>query len=168
MDRRFFLGGTVAALALPDISVGSRSSSVDELTLADIAAAFTTARLTSHRLTTLYIDRIAARNRVGPLTRSVRDAAVMLGVMAGPDAADAASVAAGDKFEPDYVSFLDPQGLRGARLGIARRFFADNAPLDCVLDDCLGLLQAAAAQEVLLYEFKADALSGSKMTPNVA
>ncbi len=115
-----------------------------------------------------------SQDTAGPLARSVRDAAVLLGLMAGPDAADPASVVVGDRFENDYVRFLDPDGLRGARLGIARRFFADNAPLNGFLDDCITTLKRAGAiiidpadlpmhgaataaeQEVLLYEFKAD------------
>jgi amidase len=114
-----------------------------------------------------------SQDTAGPLTRSVRDAAVMLGVMAGPDPDDAASVAAGDRLQTDYVRFLDPQGLRGARLGIARRFFSANAPLDRFLDGCVATLRAAGAvlvdpvdssaetstssaeDEALLYEFKA-------------
>jgi len=104
----------------------------------------------------------------------VRDAAVLLGVMVGPDAADPASAAVGQRFENDYVRYLDPDGLRGARLGIARRFFAESAPLNGFLDSCVASLKragaividpadlpmhgaaAAAEQEVLLYEFKAD------------
>jgi amidase len=63
----------------------------------------------------------------------------------GLDAADPASVAVGERFERDYVRFLDPDGLRGARLGIARRFFADNAPLDGFLNDCVKTLERAGA-----------------------
>jgi amidase len=115
-----------------------------------------------------------SQDTAGPLARSVRDAAVLLGMMSGADAADPASVAVGGRFESDYVRFLNPDGLRGARLGIARRFFAENAPLDKFLDGCVATLRragaivvdpadlpmhgaaAAAEQEVLLYEFKAD------------
>jgi len=115
-----------------------------------------------------------SQDTAGPLARNVHDAAVLFGLMTGPDAADPASAAVGEKFESDYVRFLDPDGLRGARLGVARRFFADNAPLDLFLDGCVATLKAAGAfivdpadlpmhgaaaaaeQEVLLYEFKAD------------
>jgi amidase len=115
-----------------------------------------------------------SQDTAGPLARSVRDAAVLLGAMAGADAADPASVAVGQRFESDYSRFLDPDGLRGARLGIARRFFSESAPLDAFLDGCIATLKragailvdpadlpmhgaaAAAEQEVMLYEFKAD------------
>jgi amidase len=115
-----------------------------------------------------------SQDTAGPLTRSVRDAAVMLAVMSGLDAADTASAAVGNRFEVDYAQYIDPNGLDGARLGIARKFFADNAPLNGFLDGCIATLKGAGAvivdpadlpshgssggpeQEVLLYEFKAD------------
>jgi amidase len=113
-----------------------------------------------------------SQDTAGPLARSVRDAAILFGSMAGPDAADPASEAVGDRFEANYERFLDPDGLRSARLGVARRFFAENAPLNGFLDNCIAALvragaivvdpadlpmhdTAAAEQEVLLYEFKA-------------
>jgi amidase len=115
-----------------------------------------------------------SQDTAGPLARCVRDAAVLLGLMAGPDAADPASAAVGERFVSDYTRFLDIDGLRGARLGVARRFFAESAPLNAYLDECIATLKragaivtdpadlpmhgaaAAAEQEVMLYEFKAD------------
>jgi amidase len=113
-----------------------------------------------------------SQDTAGPLTRTVRDAAVLLGVMAGPDPADSANVAVGARFQTDYLKYLSPDGLRGARLGIARRFFAENAPLNRFLTGCVAVLKDAGAvivdpadlpqhdlgeseQTVLLYEFKA-------------
>jgi len=115
-----------------------------------------------------------SQDTAGPLARSVRDAAILLGAMSGPDPEDPASVAVGGRFETDYLRFLNPDGLRGARLGIARRFFADNAPMNAFLDRCIAILAQAGATvvdpaelpmhgawvapdlEVLLYEFKSD------------
>ncbi len=112
-----------------------------------------------------------SQDTAGPMARTVRDAAMLLGALAGPDAADPASAAA-ERFETDYAQYADEDGLRGARVGIARRFFSDNAPLDAYLNECVAMLQRAGAvvidpadlptqgagaaeQEVLLYEFKA-------------
>src|SRR6202451_3163185 len=86
-----------------------------------------------------------SQDTAGPLARSVRDAAVMLGIMAGLDGADAASAAVGDRFQTDYARYVDPKGLNGARLGIARKFFADSAPLNSFLDTCIATLKAAGA-----------------------
>src|SRR5208282_216186 len=86
-----------------------------------------------------------SQDTAGPLARSVRDAAVLLGAMAGLDAADAASAAVGTRFESDYARYIDREGLRSARLGIARKFFADNAPLNEFLDGCIETLRNAGA-----------------------
>src|SRR5882762_6270726 len=73
MDRRDFLLATaVAALAAPEIAMSAKASAVPlELTLADIAAAYADGRLTSRRLTQIYLDRISALDRRGPVLGSV-------------------------------------------------------------------------------------------------
>src|SRR3984885_3356320 len=86
-----------------------------------------------------------SQDTAGPLARSVLDAAILLGAMSGSDPDDPASAAAQGRFESDYRRYVTADGLRGARLGIARRFFADNAPMNAFLDRCIALLQGAGA-----------------------
>jgi amidase len=114
---------------------------------------------------------------VGPFGRSVADAAVLLGAIAGPDPRDPASAASAGRAFADYTQFLDPNGLAGARIGIAREvYFGYNDKADAVASAAIATLRAAGAEivdpaniptarqmddskserEVLLYEFKAD------------
>jgi amidase len=111
-----------------------------------------------------------SQDTAGPMARTVRDVAILLGVMAGMDPQDPAT--AESKAAADYTRFLDPKGLRGARLGIARKFYENNAPLDAFLNGCIDALKKAGAEvidpadlathgqmeapesQVLLYEFK--------------
>jgi len=114
----------------------------------------------------------ASQDTAGPMARTVRDVAILLGAMAGVDPQDPATAASQGKAAPDYTRFLDPNGLRGSRLGIARKFFENNAPMDAFLNGCIDALKKAGAevidpadlathgqldapeQQVLLYEFK--------------
>jgi amidase len=104
-----------------------------------------------------------SQDTAGPLARSVRDVAMLLGAISGPDPPVA-----------DYRPNLNADGLKGARLGIARKFFAENEPMNAFLDGCVAALSRAGATvvdpadlpmhgeweapelEVLLYEFKND------------
>ena len=61
----------------------------------------------------------ASQDTPGPMTRSVEDAALLLGAMLGEDPDDAATHAVGRKVAPDYSVFLDVDGLKGARIGLA-------------------------------------------------
>jgi amidase len=114
----------------------------------------------------------ASQDTAGPMARTVSDLAILLTAMTGVDPQDPATAASQGKSAPDYTRFLDPKGLRGARLGIARKFFENNAPMDAFLNTCIDALKKAGAevmdpadlathrqldapeQEVLLYEFK--------------
>jgi amidase len=114
----------------------------------------------------------ASQDTAGPMARTVRDVAILLSAMTGVDAQDPATAASQGKSAPDYTRFLDPNGLRGARLGIARKFFAGNTAMDAFLNNCIDTLKKAGAevidpadlathgqmdapeQEVLFYEFK--------------
>jgi amidase len=114
------------------------------------------------------------QDTAGPMTRTVRDAALLLSVMAGSDPADAATQAAAGHIQPDYTQFLDPKGLKGARIGVARKLFTSNPDVTKLIEGALEAMKKAGAEiidpadlpsqgqignaefEVLCYEFKAD------------
>ncbi len=113
-----------------------------------------------------------SQDTAGPMTRSVRDAAILLNVLAGKDPSDPASSAFNNL--GDFTKFLDPKGLKGARIGIARKFFGFHERVDNVMHDAILAIKKLGAVvvdpadlpshgqyddtelEVLLYEFKAD------------
>lgn len=78
-----------------------------------------------------------SQDTAGPMARSVRDAAMLLGAMAeGPHAA------------PDYTKFLDAGGLRGARLGVARKFFDISPDVTRLMENCLAEMKRLGAEMV--------------------
>ena len=113
-----------------------------------------------------------SQDTAGPMARTVRDAAILLGVLAGADSADAASK--GFNGLTDYTKFLDPNGLKGARIGIARKFFGFNDRVEALMHEAILTLKKLGAvivdptdlpshgkyddteTEVLLYDFKHD------------
>ena len=113
------------------------------------------------------------QDTAGPMTRSVRDAAVLLGALTGIDPRDSATEQSRGKSERDYTRFLDPNGLRGARIGVARRFFRFGGLTEKLIEGALEAMKHAGAiivdpaddpalgrygsaeREVMLYEFKA-------------
>jgi amidase len=113
-----------------------------------------------------------SQDTAGPMARTVRDAAILLGALAGVDPRDPATNASAGHAETGYPKF--PRGLKGARLGVERKFFGGNAAADRVIEQCLALMKSEGAelidpailashgkydddeQQVLLYEFKAD------------
>lgn len=110
----------------------------------------------------------------GPMARTVRDAAILLGALAGTDARDIATKDASEKMQKDYTQFLDPNGLRGARIGVARKYFGFSDAVDALMNRLIDEMKAAGAEIVdpadleshgkfdetellvLMYELKAD------------
>jgi amidase len=116
-----------------------------------------------------------SQDTAGPMARTVTDAALLLGVLAGVDPADPATKDAATKGRRDYTSSLDAAGLKGARLGVVRKkLMGYSAPTDRLMEAAIAAMKAQGAiivdpadiptlgqfddseLDVLLYEFKAD------------
>ncbi|KIZ17632.1 amidase [Streptomyces natalensis ATCC 27448] len=83
---------------------------------------------------------------IGPICRTVADAALLLGVLTGVDPTDTATAASAGKFHHDYTPFLKPGGLKGARIGIVREVFAGySAHADAVAEEAMEVLRKAGA-----------------------
>ena len=115
-----------------------------------------------------------SQDTAGAMARSVADLAALLTVLAAPDPSDAVTITAARR-QADYTQALDPNGLRGARIGIVRnRLFGSHAATDTLANAAIEVLRKQGATivdpaniptlgqfddsefEVLLYEFKAD------------
>jgi len=81
----------------------------------------------------------------GPMCRTVRDAATLLGALAGVDPEDSATAASQDKAYSDYTKFCDPAGLKGARIGVARKYFGFSDPVDALMEQALDAMKKEGA-----------------------
>jgi amidase len=116
-----------------------------------------------------------SQDTAGPMARTVRDLALMLGALTGVDPRDDATKPSAGKSYTDYTRFLAANGLRGARIGVAREAFMGYSPkTDKLMEGAIAVLRHEGATivdpaniatankfgdaefDVLLYELKAD------------
>jgi len=118
-----------------------------------------------------------SQDTAGPMARTVADAAILLGAIAGADPRDPAKIGASmgaNARRTDYAKSLDAHALRGARIGVARKLAGFNPDVDRAFDESIAAMKAAGAMivdpvelpnsgkydddelVVLQYEFKAD------------
>ena len=113
------------------------------------------------------------QDTAGPMTRTVEDAAAVLGALAGTDPRDPMTFASQGNTYQDYTRFLNPDGLKGARIGVARQYFGFHERVDELMESAIEEMKRMGAtivdpadiptreelrgktQEILLYEFKA-------------
>jgi amidase len=110
----------------------------------------------------------------GPMARTVRDAAILLGILTGADERDPITQSSRTKGHADYTRFLNAGGLKDARIGVARQYFGFNDATDNVMKEAIALIKSLGAtiidpaniatngkfdateNDVLQYEFKTD------------
>jgi amidase len=115
-----------------------------------------------------------SQDGAGPMCRTVRDAAILLGVLTGVDADDPATAASAGKSKTDYAQYCNPDGLKGARIGVARKYFGFSDAVDALMEQSLDVMKKLGATLVdpadiptlgkfdesellvFLYELKAD------------
>ena len=115
-----------------------------------------------------------SQDTAGPLCRTMKDAAILLGALTGADPEDAATAESASKSRDDYTQFLDANGLKGARIGVARKYFGFSDAVDAIMEQSLDVMKKQGAVlidpadietfgkfddselVVFLYELKAD------------
>ncbi len=85
------------------------------------------------------------QDTAGPMTRTVRDAAILLGALTGIDTADAATHESRGKALKDYMPFLDANGLQGKKIGVEKSFLKGHEGVDVLLQKALELMKSKGA-----------------------
>jgi len=86
-----------------------------------------------------------SQDGAGPMCRTVRDAAILLGALTGVDPNDAATAASAGKSFVDYAQFCDPNGLKGARIGVVRKYFGFSDAVDALMEQSLDVMKKQGA-----------------------
>ncbi|HEY6370141.1 MAG TPA: amidase [Candidatus Sulfotelmatobacter sp.] len=86
-----------------------------------------------------------SQDGAGPMCRTVLDAAILLGALTGVDPEDSATAASAGKSQTDYAQYCDPHGLRGARIGVARKYFGFSDAVDALMEQSLAVLKQQGA-----------------------
>jgi len=108
------------------------------------------------------------------MCRTLKDAAILLSALTGVDPEDSATSESAGRFRTDYAQFCDPNGLKGARIGVARKYFGFSDAVDSLMNKALDVMKKQGATlvdpadiptlgkfddselTVFMYELKAD------------
>ena len=86
-----------------------------------------------------------SQDGAGPMCRTLRDAAIILGALTGVDPEDRFTAESQGKSYTDYTQFLDANGLRGARIGVARKYFGFSDGVDGIMAEAIEVMKKQGA-----------------------
>jgi amidase len=139
--------GTAIAASLAAIGIGTETdgSIICPSAVAGLVGIKPTVGLVSRRG---IIPISATQDTAGPMARTVADAALLLGAMAGADPADPAGAVARGHVEADYTVFLRADALVGRRLGVLRQAMGFHPGVDALVERTMARLRGAGAELV--------------------
>ena len=94
------------------------------------------------------------QDTAGPMARTVKDAAILLGALAGEDMQDSYTATSKGKIQPDYTKFLDANGLQGKRIGVEKGGLKVNPGMDKIFHEAIDLLKSKGATIVEVDVYK--------------
>ncbi|KAK6856792.1 hypothetical protein PG995_006979 [Apiospora arundinis] len=145
--------GVASSLGLALASLGTETdgSIVSPAEVNNLVGIKPTVGLTSRYLVVPISEH---QDTIGPMARTVKDAAYILSAIAGPDPNDNYTSAFPFNAVPDYVGACDYAGLKGKRLGVPRNMFdrygniEKYSPIFAAFDKSLDVFRAAGAEVV--------------------
>jgi len=145
-------GGTGAAVAANFATVGLGTDTVNSIRSPASANSLVGFRSTKGLVSRANVIPVSStQDVVGPITRSVADNAIMLGVIAGYDPADPVSARGARHVPASYNSALDTKGLQGARIGVLKSFVGKepiHAEVTATFNKAVDTLKASGATVV--------------------
>src|ERR1700676_5423914 len=160
-------GGTGTAVAANLALAGTGSDTVNSIRSPASANALVGIRPTKGLVSRAGIMPVSeTQDAIGPITRTVADAACLLEVMAGYDQNDPSTASSIGNSPVGYVQFLKPGGLRGARIGLLNTLIgsgSEHQEVNSVIAAAMVVLKSGGAE---LIEVNAPARDPSKLKPN--